>query len=351
MFFMKAILPFAIAIPLATTTIEQQLISSDELLVAQPLPLEGWMSDFSMAQKAAVEQNKPILIAFLGPNWCPWSDQLEREVLVDSAFVQEMKDKVILLKVDIPEDFAIHSDESLPSLKLKDRYHIEECPALVLVEPMGGEIAQLKYLPLQSNEFAGYINGMLNDYAKVNEAVERKNLENLSEKELKTLYAKAGRFADSTFKRTLLKKGLKEDKSPYFLIEEYGYLVARGHFKDRKLSRIRNKILARDPKNEKGALRQLAILDFEALAKGGRRHQSTQKTIEPLVKYLKAFGKSDAENGWKMEMMISEYLFAKDQTEGALKHAQASLEIAPDFAKKEIAQSIEYLQTKLEPNR
>lgn len=348
MVFVKSMLMFTlVAAPLAMADVDSQLISLNDLRIAHPLPLEGWMSSFAKAQKEAVEQNKPILIAFLGPNWCPWSDQLEKEVLTQSDFLGELQDRVILLKVDIPEDFSLYNPEGLPALQLKDRYHIQECPALVLVEPMGHEIAQLKYLPLKSTEFAQYVQQMLNDYRDVQDAVTQKHLTQVSENELKMLYTKAGQFADSTFKRAVLKKGLKEDKSPYFLLEEYGYLLANGHVRNRKLGRIRNKIIARDPNNAKGALRKLAMLEFEALTKGQKKHASAEKAIEPLVKYLKAHGKNDVENGWKMEMMISEYLFTKNQLESALKHAQASWEIAPETAKKEIGQSIAYLQTKL----
>jgi len=338
------------AVALSTTgfaTVEEQLISSQEIPHAQMPPLNDWLDDFAEAQKQALEKQKPILIAFLGPSWCSWSDQLESDVLSDPQFVKALEKEVIFLKVDIPEEMAEPSEELLPLLKLKDQYHVEECPALVLVEPMGTEITKLKYLPLEGKKFASYIHEILNDFAAVNHAVERKTLQKIGGSELKALYAKAGQFADSTFKRTLLKKGLKEDRSPYFLLEEYGYLVAQGEMKERKLSRVRNKILARDPKNEKGALRQLAIFDFEALSVRTKRSADVEKAIAPLVQYLKTFGKDDSENAWRIELMISEYLFGKDQVEDALLHAKASLEIAPSSAKKEVAKSIDYLQTKL----
>lgn len=47
---------------------------------------EGWFDDFSKAQARAQEKNSPLLIAFLGPNWCPWSDKLEEEVLTSNTF-------------------------------------------------------------------------------------------------------------------------------------------------------------------------------------------------------------------------------------------------------------------------
>lgn len=325
--------------------IEEQLISSQEIKLHQNFHLKGWLNDFSEAQKQAVEKEQPILIAFLGPSWCPWSDQLESEILVDQTFLASLQKEVVFLKVDIPEDFNREGENTLPYQQLKNKYHVDECPTLVLVGASGQEIAKLNYLPLESREFAGYIKEILADFHQVNLHAQKKSLHKLEAGELQSLYVKAGRLADTTFKKVLLHQGLKEDKGSYFLLEQYGHLLAEGHFKSPKLSKIRNKILARDPKNKQGTLLKLAIMDFEALSSSVPKVAKSEKAIKPLLEYLKKFGKQDTENSWRVEMMISQYFFGKNQIEEALKHAQASLEMAPPSLKEEIHQSIDYLQT------
>ncbi len=83
-------------------------------------------------------------------------------------------------------------------------------------------------------------------------------------------------------------------------------------------------------------------MDFDALANACL---GTKAVVKPLVEYLRKFGTVDTENAWQIEMKISKYLFSKDQIEEALKHANASLKMAPESARTEIAKSVEYLKT------
>ncbi len=321
-------------------SVEKRVHFSQEVEVNENIPLEGWFDDFADAQKAAQDQQKPLLIAFLGPNWCPFSDKLEAEILGDTVFTKILKKDVILFKVDIPEDFE---QESFVGHELKQQYDVDECPSIVLVDPKGQEIAKLEYLPIESDAFAGYIKQILADYERVSH-LEKNQIRQMKIDELQYFYTRAGHLADETFKRVLLNQGLKVDKGSYFLLEQYGHMLASGHFKERKLKRVRNKILARDPKNELGCRRKLALLDFEALA-SVKKSTNTETVIQPIVDYLQKFAANDEDNVWQLEMKISQYLYSQNKIEESLKHAKASLAIAPEEVQKEIHQSIEYLQT------
>jgi len=299
-----------------------------------------WHDNYVEAKKIAIQEEKPLLIAFLGPNWCPFSDQLEAEVLADDAFLKNIENEVVLLKIDIPEDF---DEKGFPGVELKNQFQIEECPALVLAEPTGEEIAKLAFLPIEQKEFTQTIKETLADYRKVSRLTKQK-LDQLKGEELKTLYSKAGHLADTTFKKALFEQGLKSDKGPFFLLEEYSNLLTSGRISGWKLRTLRKKIVARDPQNEEGYQRKLAVMDFEALA-CVKKPQKVDIVVAPLVEYLQNFGKNDQENAWQLEMKISQYFFTQNRIEDALRHAQASLDVAPDDLKKDIAKSIEYLQT------
>lgn len=60
-------------------------------------------ASYEEAKQKAELEGKPLLIIFLGPNWCPFSDQLEADVLEDSNFLEEIGKQLVLFKVDIPK--------------------------------------------------------------------------------------------------------------------------------------------------------------------------------------------------------------------------------------------------------
>jgi hypothetical protein len=287
---------------------------------------ERWLSDFNEAKEMAQRQNRPLLIAFLGRQWCDSSDQLEEEILDSGAFLTALENKVVFLKVNIP---AVYEENALV-----DQYNIDSCPTLLLVEAGGHEIAKLDLSSID----AMTINTLLADYDRV----QNDDLCNLRVSELQSLYARAGKFADATFKQTLLEEGLKVDEGPFFMLEQYGHLLAEVGVKNRKSKTLRNRIIARDIKNEQGYRRQLAIMDFEALC---NETLAAKAVIKPLMDYLQKFGSKDVENAWQIELKISRYLFSRDQIEDALKHANASLKMAPEAKRNEIAKSVDYLKT------
>lgn len=346
--FKGALLAGLVIFASASASIDEQLITSQEIQLSRGDHLEGWLSDFAAAQKIAEEKKKPILMAFLGPNWCAFSDQLESEILSSKEFLKNLGETFVLLEVDIPQNFDLQTQDNLTSIELKEKYHVDECPSIVLVEPTGHLIGKLNYLPLESKDFANYIKEMVSDFTRVSTLVKTHTLNTLKVDELKSLYVKAGRFADAALKKAILEKGIKEDQGPYFLLEEYGRLIGEHSLKSRDVRRLRNKIFARDPNNKEGSLRKLAIMDFEVLAHSVKNLKNSADAVKPLINYLEKFGSQDGENAWRLEMKISQYLFGKDQAEEALKHAKASYAMAPEDSKTEITRSIDYLQTCLQ---
>lgn len=300
-----------------------------------------WHDHYLEAKNQAVKEGKPLLIAFLGSNWCPWSDQLESEVLANPNFLREMEKDFVLVKIDIPENFE---EENFPGKELKKRFKVEESPSLILMQPTDEEIAILEYLPVDVKEFCSYVKETLSDYQRLSR-ITKKQLDQMQVEELKALYAKAGRLADQTFKKIVLEQGLKSDQGPFFLLEKYEDLIAGKKPSSSQMKHLRKKIIQSDPKNEGGALRKLAVMDFQALANVKKKTPKAEIVVRPLLEYLQAFGKNDGENAWRIEMKVSQYFFTQNRIEDALKHAQASLEIAPEECKKEIAQSIEYLKS------
>ena len=79
---------------------EEGLISSQPIAIRETASLDHWLEDFSAAKAQAEKENKPLLIAFLGPNWCEPSDELETDVLTSASFLEKVEKEVVLFKVD-----------------------------------------------------------------------------------------------------------------------------------------------------------------------------------------------------------------------------------------------------------
>lgn len=349
---MKAFFLFLLSITFAQVSIflneiENQFISSQNIHLSRNPHLEGWYDDFSTAQVEALETKKPIFLAFLGPTWCKWSDNFEAEILTSDTFIKKTQKDLILAKVDLPEDFTNETNINLPSIRLAKRYKVDKCPCLLLIDPYGEKIAEIDNLPMKSDVYASYIKEMIGDFHQIAKVTEKKQIKKLQAIEIKELYRKAAKLADKHFRKVLLEVGVEKDKSAYFLIEKYSEIIAKKGLKNREIRKLRKKILQKDPKNEQSSQFKMAMMDFGSLSEVINTPQHPGSVIQPLVDYLKNFGKQDSHNAWKVEMMISEYLFGRDYIEDALIHAKDCLNIAPEAEKKEIEKSIQYLQTKL----
>ena len=280
--------------------------------------------------------SKPLLIAFIGSSWCPWSEKLESEVLRSEAFISGLKSEIVFLRIDIPENFRELTGD------LKQRFHIEQCPLLVLLDPSGEEISRMGYLPYSAQEFSRLMKETMADFTALKTAAQ---MHKLPAQELEVLYLKAKKLGNEKYKEKFMEAGLQADKGPFFYMEKYANLIETGKKKDPQVETLRKKILAKDPKNQYGMHLRLAVLDFQGLANKHKKKDKPLSVVEPLLGYLEKFGNQDRENSWKVQLLIAQFLFSKNELEPALEHATASYEAAPDTMKKEIAQSIDYLKS------
>ena len=65
---------------------------------------EGWTHDFEAAKKQAADENKDLLIDFIGSDWCGWCIKLNEEVFSHDEFKTGVKDKYVLVELDYPKD-------------------------------------------------------------------------------------------------------------------------------------------------------------------------------------------------------------------------------------------------------
>ena len=142
-------------------------VSSYAAKVSKSVP-KGWSEDFAAAQQTAKKENKLILLAFSGSDWCGWCVKMDKEVYSDKKFIQKAKEKFVLVMIDTPRNKEILTklaQRQNPTLTAK--YSVRGFPCSVVVKPDGEEVKR----------FGGYQKGgpeafleKLNEVAKSQQA-------------------------------------------------------------------------------------------------------------------------------------------------------------------------------------
>jgi thioredoxin-related protein len=106
-----------------------------------------WLTNLSVAETQAKNQNKLVLMNFTGSDWCPWCIKMNKETLSQPEFTDYAKTNLVLVLVDFPA----HKEQSY-TLKvsndaLQKKYNIQSYPTLVEVKPDGKVVwTQVGYL-------------------------------------------------------------------------------------------------------------------------------------------------------------------------------------------------------------
>lgn len=306
-----------------------------------------WMEDYTKALQLSQETGKSLLLAFVGVEWCPWSQKMIQEILGKSEFLDELSQEMIFVWVDFPREGSIDVHAKTRVEGLKNRFQVKELPTLVLVDNGGSEIGKFGFLPYSAARMVAEIKNALRDYKQLKEIIGASHSASMSGEEIKTLYGKAEKIGCEKAKKMLLEMGLQKDESAFFLMREYEQKLEEKKLKEPSMQKLRQQILSHDPLNAKGVHFQLAIAEFEALSKRFKKKDNPGKALAPLADYLRGMGAKDLENRWKIEMIMAQFLFSKNYIQEALLHAKNSYEMAPEPCKKEVASSLEYMASKL----
>ncbi len=299
-----------------------------------------WSTSYEEACLLAEKKKMCLLVFFKGSDWCKWSQKLSKEIVEDPGFINEIKNSFVFVEIDYPSKVQQNQDTILRYESLKTKYNVD-VPSLVLLNSDQNVISKLSYLPINPQEYALYLKKIVDDFHLIEKSLQR----NSSQYELEKLYEKAKMLGCNYLQDQIFAKGLEEDMGSYFLLEKYCTLLERNQIDESVSKEIRKEIEIRDPKNQRGSLYRLALLDFQFLAQ--QKQQNPQTVIEPLLNYVKDFGEEDSEHVWRIEMMISQYLFTKNAFKQSLEHARASYKAAPEIVRKEIADSIQYIRSEM----
>lgn len=277
----------------------------------------------------------PIVAVFLSDPSCPWSLKLQNEVIENSVFREKVGSEAILWQVVVKGEAG--------DKELRERYRVHTCPLILLMDPRGKEFARLEYSPLDAHGYAAKIHGLIDNFQELCLALDREAF-SFEEEKWQELYQKAKNFSATCFKQVILERGLQRETGTFFHIEKYASLLEKYKRKHPRVLKAKTELLKLDPDNRMGTHFKVAALEFDKIRSSFKETDRVEKPLMPLLRFVHKFGKTDKENLWKAELMIAQYLFAKDFVADAVEHAEASYLAAPDAAKSQIAEMLCYIK-------
>lgn len=285
------------------------------------------MENFSKATQLAQLYNRPMILVFTGSDWCDWSQKVSKELFETEEFSEAIGNSFIFVQLDFPKttDKAVIISEQ--NLRLKEQYHVDQFPSLVMIEPDGREITRISYSEKTAEQFAYTLKGIFSKFLLLQNEVAKVDLASLEESKLEELYNEAMELKCPTFISQLLDQGLKSGTSAFFPVEKYSQLVLEGKVDQEEAVKLKQVIRERDEDNEEGARLRLALLDFQS-----HIDDPDRATEEPLS-YIRDFGKKEDDNLWRLHMLISDYFSEHGREEEAKEHAEKTLETAPESIK------------------
>lgn len=290
---------------------------------------EPWKLDEQRVYQTAQRENLPIAALFLAEGKCPWSQKLSQDVLSNAHFQNQIRAHAILWA-------------PAQSQPLQQKYEIKEYPQVLLLDPQGKEFARFGYLPLDAAGYVDAVACLTQNFQDVCIAMEQEE-GTIDEEQWINLYLKAKTLSAPYFKQVILEQGLKKEKGNFFHLEKLKGAFEKHKLKNPQVVKLKSELLKRDPDNKWGTHFKVALLEFQK-ATSRKSKGRPEKVIKPLLRYIQTQGKRDAENLWKAEVAIAEFLFEKKALTSALEHIQAAYEAAPEAMKPLVAETLLYMQ-------
>lgn len=99
---------------------------------------KGWIEDFAAAKAQAAKENKKILMAFSGSDWCPWCVKMEKDVYSQRDFIDKASKDFVLVMIDNPQDRSILSSlAATQNEALARQYGISGFPSTLVLDANG----------------------------------------------------------------------------------------------------------------------------------------------------------------------------------------------------------------------
>lgn len=105
---------------------------------------DAWFTNYEAAKEEAVATNKKILALFTGTDWCPPCQDFEANVATSVEFLDYAVPKVVLLKLDYPNNIPQEPALKAQNEALRKQFGISAYPTFLLMDAQGTVLAQLR---------------------------------------------------------------------------------------------------------------------------------------------------------------------------------------------------------------
>jgi S1-C subfamily serine protease/thioredoxin-related protein len=265
---------------------------------------DGWEQDFEKAKARAAKEQKDILIAFNGSDWCGWCIRLMEEVYFQPAFRERIEKSFVLVHIDSPQHHEAKRkvQNATRNQQMIERFGISGFPTLVLTDSSGQAYAKGGYIAGGVDPFMLQLAGLKQGRA------ERDRL--LAAVETSTGKA---RIAAAEKAHTWLRENE--------FMQQYGPTFSRW-FETAKQD---------DPYNVDGVYEALFEMHWMS------RIMTTQRTmldqLQPILDDLTEFNSElkfvDGDRGGRMNFLAAALLLIHDRTEEAARFVDAGLACKP----------------------
>lgn len=318
---------------------------------AQP-GLINWMTNYEQAVNQAKSTSKPIVLFFTGSDWCSWCIKLERESLDTREFAMAVGDRFIFVKLDFPVNSPLPSNIASQNKQLQKKFNVRGFPTLVILDPNQlTQIGTTGYRAGGGRAYADHLLKIISDYSNYQQKMNYMDKQKYSGMELKKLYETAQMFGYDNDINQIVKEGIASDEKQFFMIERYRMIASEGLLNSPEALQLKQQLVTQDPENEMMTQYQLALIDFEANNEPlDKEKRSSEIAVSSLINYINKFGAKDKENLWRLQMLISQVYFDKNNLDEALKFAEGSYASAPPTAKPDISMAIKSIQSQMSTN-
>jgi len=134
------------------------------------------MTDLNAAMKKASDEKKSLLLEFTGSDWCPPCKALKSEVFSKEEFVNGVKDKLVLVQFDFPNDTSKLTEETIAQNNAAaEKYGIEGYPTIILVDEAGKPFASTGYQDGGPVKYVEHLDELLAKRTERDKAIEAAN--------------------------------------------------------------------------------------------------------------------------------------------------------------------------------
>lgn len=316
---------------------------------ADPLPSKlNWLTNYEQAVEQSRKQDKPIFLFFTGSDWCGWCHRLLNEVLNTPEFAERAGDKFVFVLLDFPIKIAQDPALVKQNKELQKKFEVKGYPAVIILDEKQNAIETTGYRPGGGKVYADYLLQKVKDSKAYQQKVSKLGKENLSAKELVSLYGKAHELCRFEDANRIMNSGIRCEDNLFFLLERYRQLAKGGQINQTEASILKQKLFNKDPDNQKMTQFEMAVIDFEAFSRQmGQDNYSAELAIVPLLAYIEKFGSKDPSNLWRLHMMISQVFLDENNFDKALHFAKNAHDSAPTTLQFDILALINHIEHEL----